>query len=138
MKKYLPDFIAKPLCAMLILSFVFIDFSPQSAQAGMISTETILSAQATTAARDRVQAFLARDDVRQAISAQGVAPEEVARRVASLTDDEVNRIAADIDNLPAGAGVGTIVGAAVFVFVLLLVTDILGLTKVFPFTRPIR
>ena len=81
MKKYLPDFIAKPLCAMLILSFVFIDFSPQSAQAGMISTETILSAQATTAARDRVQAFLARDDVRQAISAQGVAPEEVARRV---------------------------------------------------------
>ena len=138
MKKYLPDFIAKPLCAMLILSFVFIDFSPQSAQAGMISTETILSAQAATAARDRVQNFLARDDVRQAISAQGVAPEEVARRVASLTDDEVNRIAADIDNLPAGAGFGTIVGAAVFVFVLLLVTDILGLTKVFPFTRPIR
>jgi len=75
MKKYLPDFIAKPLCAMLILSFVFIDFSPQSAQAGMISTETILSAQATTAARDRVQTFLARNDVRQAISAQGVAPE---------------------------------------------------------------
>jgi len=25
-----------------------------------------------------------------------------------------------------------------FIFVLLLITDILGLTKVFPFTRPIR
>ena len=42
---------------------------------------------------------------------------------------------AQIDSAPAGAG---IVGTLFTVFVILLVTDILGLTKVFPFTRPIR
>jgi len=37
-----------------------------------------------------------------------------------------------LDEMPAGASV---VGALFAVFVILLVTDILGLTNVFPFTR---
>ncbi|MCP1315874.1 PA2779 family protein, partial [Halomonas sp. 707D7] len=38
-----------------------------------------------------------------------------------------------LDELPAGAG--GVVGALFAVFVILLITDILGLTDVYPFTR---
>jgi hypothetical protein len=44
-------------------------------------------------------------------------------------------VAGKIDSLPAG---GEFIGVLVFVFVLLLVTDILGFTKVYSFTRPVK
>jgi hypothetical protein len=40
-----------------------------------------------------------------------------------------------MDALPAG---GDVLGVVLAVFLILLVTDILGFTKVYPFTRPIR
>jgi hypothetical protein len=56
--------------------------------------------------------------------------------VASLDDAQATQLAQVIDDAPAGAT--AVIGVLVFIFVLLLVTDILGLTKVFPFTRPVR
>ena len=53
-----------------------------------------------------------------------------------LTDTEVARIDQHLDQLPAGGS--SVIGALVFIFVLLLITDILGFTKVFPFTRSMR
>ncbi|WP_367187996.1 PA2779 family protein, partial [Sulfuricurvum sp. RIFOXYD12_FULL_44_77] len=38
----------------------------------------------------------------------------------------------------AGGDGGSIIGAIVFIFIVLLITDILGLTKVFNFTRSVR
>ena len=46
------------------------------------------------------------------------------------------QLAARIDQLPAG-GEG-IIGALLIVFIVLLITDILGFTKVFPFTKPVK
>ena len=57
-------------------------------------------------------------------------------RVRALSDDEVMAVADRFDQLPAGGS--DIIGTIVFLFLVLLVTDILGFTKVFPFTRSIR
>ena len=66
----------------------------------------------------------------------GVDPEEARARVASLSDREIGQIAGQIDRLPAGQGVlVALIGAALFVFLVLLITDLLGLTHVFPFVR---
>jgi hypothetical protein len=65
-----------------------------------------------------------------------VNPGEIKTRVGALTDAEAAELAGRIDELPAG-GVG-ILGAILIVFLVLLLTDILGYTKVFPFTRPMR
>jgi Na+-transporting methylmalonyl-CoA/oxaloacetate decarboxylase gamma subunit len=65
-----------------------------------------------------------------------VSPAQVQERVAALTDAEVAQMAQQIDSAPAGAN--EILGTIVFIFLILLVTDILGLTKVFPFTRSVR
>ncbi|MFH7321165.1 PA2779 family protein [Desulfurivibrio sp. D14AmB] len=131
-------YFGKPLCLLLLTAFVLLDLNVYSAKAGLIGTEAILTVQANDEARARVALFLERDEVRQALARHGISPAEAGSRVAALTDAEVLRLAEEIDHLPAGAGVGTIVGAAVFVFIVLLVTDILGFTKVFPFTRSVR
>jgi hypothetical protein len=113
------------VASLLIVSLVL----PLPAQAGMVATQSL-------AERERIAAVLERAEVQVQLQAYGVDPAEVRGRVAALTDAEAAEIAARIDELPAG-GVG-ILGAILLVFLVLLLTDILGYTKVFPFTRPIK
>ncbi len=84
----------------------------------------------------RVNDLLARAEVRDALAARGVDPAQVQARVAALTDEEARVLAERLDQMPAGAS--DILGILFTIFIILLITDILGLTKVFPFTRPIR
>ena len=90
---------------------------------------------AAPAGRALLEHSLQRADVVAALQARGVNVDAARARVAALTDEEAAQVAAEIDKAPAG---GDVVGTIVFIFVLLLITDILGFTKVFPFTRPIR
>ena len=111
-----------------------------SAQAGVIGAAAVAeAAEPVTAdadARARLASHLDRADVAAALSARGVDSAEVRARVAALTDAEAAQLQQQIDSAPAGAS--DIVGTIVFIFVLLLITDVLGFTKVFPFTRSIR
>jgi hypothetical protein len=110
-----------------------------SAQATLISTEAVAVSQGVPGIADvrgKLNAALDRADVTRELAARGVDAEQVRARVAALTDAEAALVAAQIDSAPAGAT--DVLGAAVFIFVLLLVTDILGLTKIFPFTRSVR
>ncbi len=91
---------------------------------------------ATSQQRAEVVSWLQRDDVRQELTRMGVDSAQAVERVSALSDEEVLRLHGRIDQAQA-AGDG-LVGALVFIFVLLLVTDLLGLTKVFPFTRSMR
>jgi len=110
----------------------------QTAQAALIGTEAVADAQPTQEgdARTRVLAQLDRPDLVQALRERGVDIDAARARVASLDDAQAAQLAQVIDDAPAGAT--AVIGVLVFIFVLLLVTDILGLTKVFPFTRPVR
>ncbi len=105
---------------------------PLPSQAAMIATDSNLG----SAQREQVNRLLDRADVQAKLQSFGVKVDDVKARVAAMTDDEVSQLASKIDSLPAG-GDG-IIGAIVLVFIILLITDILGLTKIFPFTRPIR
>jgi len=107
---------------------------PLPSQAAMLPTDTALGA----AQRDQVNRLLERADVQARLADFGVKAGEVKARVAALTDDEVAQLVQKIDSLPAGADGGSLIGALLIVFIVLLITDILGVTKVFPFTRPIR
>lgn len=104
---------------------------PLPAQAGMLGTEAVV----VSAERQKIESYLAREEVQAQLLAQGVNPADVKARIAALTDEEAAQLASYMDSLPAG---GSIVGAIVFIFLVLLITDILGLTRVFPFTRPVR
>lgn len=86
--------------------------------------------------KEKVLQFTAREDVVKILREMDVNPEMIEKRVAAMTDEEASEVAQKINTLPAGSS--SIIGAAVTVFVILLITDILGFTKVFPFTRTIR
>ena len=109
----------------------------QPALAQRISTEQAAAAvaPAPSDAHVRLQSALDRADLAAALKARGVPVDQLRERVASLTDAEARDLVAQIDSAPAGADVLSLLFT---VFVILLVTDILGLTKVFPFTRSIR
>lgn len=104
---------------------------PLPASAGIVTTDQIYA----SAERDRVRDFMLREDVRAQMQSLGVDADSVHERVDAMTDEEVSKLAGRIDQMPAG---GDILGILFAVFIILLVTDILGLTKVFPFTRSVR
>lgn len=122
---------------LLILLISFQTIVAPVAGAALVETETLVSAQEVDASRARLAALLARQDLGAALQGHGVSAQEVLLRVNSLTDQEVVKLAQKIDALPAGAdgGVGSLVGALVFIFLVLLITDILGYTDVFPFVH---
>ncbi|MCO4844504.1 MAG: PA2779 family protein [Sulfurovum sp.] len=124
----------------LVLSLILsITLFTQTSWAQIASTEALFQQPVTISAKDKVIQFTAREDVRKILGQMDVDPKMIEARVASMTDEEASQIANEIETLPAGSGaIGSIVGAAVFVFVVLLITDILGFTKVFGFTRTIR
>lgn len=123
------------LIATALVPCMLLGSLPLTAQAALVTSEEILSTPAGAADRDRVTAFFSRDDVRQQLLAQGVSADDAIARVQAMSDAEVAQLADRVDRAPAGAGV---VGVLFSVFLILLVTDILGFTKVFPFTRSIR
>ncbi len=105
---------------------------PAASPAGLISTEQAAAAQP---GRALLEQTLSRADVVAALQARGVNVDAARERVAALTDAEASQVAAQIDQAPAG---GDVLGVIVTIFVVLLITDIIGWTKVFPFTRSIR
>lgn len=113
----------------------------QGAQAALIGTDAVAAAQAPATrsgseSRALLNKALDRADVVQALQDRGVDPAEARARVAALSDEQAQWMASQIDQAPAAGS--DILGVLVFLFVLLLITDILGLTKVFPFTRSAR
>jgi hypothetical protein len=107
-----------------------------AARAALVTTDQVLAESGGTSDRERVLAFLGRADVREQMVALGVDPAEAAARVAALSDPQVREIAGRLDQLPAGqSAIGVVVGAILIIFLVLLVTDLLGLTDVFPFVN---
>ena len=124
------------VCYFVAVMMLLMSLPVQTIQAAMIKTETVLTLSTVNDVRENLNQFLKREDVQAIMTAQGISPAEAKARVDSLSDDEIMQIADKMDQLPAGGSAfGVIVGAAVFIFVVLLITDILGFTDIFTFVK---
>lgn len=124
------------LSVLLIVSFSGVSMV-QNVQAALVSTEQVAQAAAVQQAGDshaRLNDMLARTEVQAELQRYGLTEDQARERIAALTDEEAAALVKQVDDAPAGG----IIGAILLVFFVLLLTDILGLTKVFPFTRSIR
>ena len=119
----------------LVASFTFAGFT-HTVQAAMIGTEQVLAADTAQQNHAKIASALARPEVIAQLEKLGVNKSDAQARVAALTDAEAAVLANQIDSLPAGGA--DALGVLVFIFVLLLITDILGFTRIFPFTRSVR
>jgi hypothetical protein len=108
--------------------------APATTVPPLITTGEMQQAERSVSHRRLLEA-LSREEIVAGLQARGVSAEAARERVRSLTDDEAAQVAATMDRAPAG---GDVVGALLTIFIVLLITDILGFTKVFPFTRSIR
>ncbi len=96
-------------------------------QAGMIGTETISTKHHAESNKQSIRHALLRDDVRQALLTHGVNPQHVQQRVDQLTDQEIQQLANQFDQLPAASGVGLVLfatGPIVFMLELMGLTDL--------------
>ena len=113
----------------MLLAYSILLIGPGSAaRAGVIATEDLVLPAAPDVLSNRDA--LVRDLVRL-----GVDPAEAQRRVDALTPEQVAAVQGRLNQLPAGGFVGEVVGALLIVFLVLLITDIVGLTDVFPFVK---
>jgi hypothetical protein len=104
--------------------------------AAMVATDATIYDNNAEEARDYLKSLISRNDIRKSLLDKGIDPNELKMRVESLSDSEAIAVADQIEQLPAGGGaIGIIIGAALIVFLVLLATDILGYTDVFPFVK---
>ena len=128
--------ILKPIGLILAIFMLLLSGPCQSALAAMIRTESVIDSDRAHDAREYLNAFLARDDVKTALESRGIDPLEAQNRVDSLTDDEARWVADQLDQMPAGGSFFTTLLIVVFlIFVILLFTDIAGYTDIFPFVK---
>ena len=128
--------IRKPLAILLVMTFFSLTIVGTQAQAALVGTSQIIDQGYQEVERDRLRAFLDRAEVRDQLEALGVDRGIARARIDSLTNEEVADIVDRLDQLPAGGdGFATLVGAALLVFIILLITDLLGLTDIFPFVK---
>jgi len=130
--------VRRTVARLLAASLVFSGMAQAAPGPLLIGTEqaaVALQAVAPSETHARLAAALDRADLAAALQARGVTQEQLRGRINALTDVEAKQLMEQIDQAPAG---GDILGLVFTVFIILLVTDILGLTKVFPFTRAVR
>lgn len=109
------------LCLVLSFALVEVSFALNASAAGMISTSAAVSEAARTQNLAKVQSFLDRTEVQSELVKRGVAPAEAKLRVASLSDFELQQVAGNVDNAPAGADVIVIsLGTVLLVIIILL------------------
>lgn len=125
----------RAVSTLVLTAFLTVLLPSPAALAGMVDTADVLAGEQRMQLEDKITAYLQRDEVRRQLTEQGVDAAAVEARIAAMNDQEIRSLADRIDELPAG---GDLVGAAVLIFLVLLVTDIMGYTDVFPFVNKPR
>ena len=116
-----------------LLAMFFAQIAPL--QASMIGNAELLRQAQQRLDRQQLLAMLDRAEVRRQLTEMGVAPEMAKQRVANMTDAEVAQLNRNLEQLPAGAG---ILELAVLLFIVFVITDMLGATDIFPFVKSIN
>ncbi len=101
----------------------------QTAGAAIISTETAIEMAERQSRIDYINEVLARESVQNTMVRYGVDPADASARVDALTDTELQTLAQQMEQLPAGGtGVVEVIGIVAIVLVIL---ELLGVTNFF-------
>ena len=127
---------AKPVSVFMAILVLLLTVPYQSAFAAMIGTETVIDMVRGQEARDCLNQIMTRQDVKAVFMSYGIDPLEAKARLDTLSDTEIVRLYDQIEQLPAGGSdLGTAFIAIGVVIIILFITDLLGYTDVFSFTR---
>lgn len=121
------------MAALACIALLVGQLSP--AQASMVSTTEALAQERLSVDRALLAEMIDREGVTQQMLELGVDPEAAKARVASMTDEEIRQLNQHLAEMPAG---GDALGVLLLLFVVFVITDMLGATDIFPFIHPIN
>jgi len=118
----------------ILFSALLLTMTSLPATAGMIDNDQVLGQATLEAERAELVSLLDREEVREQLAAMGVDPSAAQERVSRMTDTEVARLKDRLGELPAGQD---ILGVALIVFIVFVITDAIGATDIFPFVHSV-
>ena len=121
---------------LVALSFFGLQIAGSVAQASMVGTGELLQSQQVQSDRADLEVLLDRDDVRTQLIDMGVDVEAAKLRISQLTDTELATLGQHMAELPAGGN--SVLGALLLIFIVFVITDVIGATDIFPFIHPVR
>lgn len=119
----------------LLLSISLITISLGQAQAAIITNKQIIQHVQQETDKAALLQIISRADVQEQLLNMGVSSADIESRINQMTQEEVAQLNAQINELPAG---GDIVGIIVLVFVIFIITDVIGATDIFPFIKSVN
>ena len=122
----------KTIFYFLILTLTSVQSAP--VYAALVDTDALLGSAERSLTVNQVMGLLDSTAIQRELTAMGVDPDMARDRIGQLTDKELQQLAS-MDGLPAG---GSAAGMVLTVFIVLVITDMLGATDVFPFVKNIN
>lgn len=108
-------------------------FSLGQATAEVYSSDQVIAKQQHQFNRHQVLSMVDNAEVQSKLLALGVNRDDAKQRIANMTNEELEALNSHLNDMPAGGIVGTVFTVLVVVAVL----DLMGITDVYPFIRPI-
>lgn len=129
----------RKLSLILSATIVWLSLFSGVAQAGVISTAKAQQAteqtQQVQVDREQLLQLLDKEDVQAKLIDMGVDIDQAKERVKQLSNEELLALNNQIDDLPAG---GSVLGLLVLIFIVFIITDVIGATDIFPFVKPVN
>lgn len=119
----------------ILLSVTLMSLSITSTQAAMISNDLIINHALHSSAKAELIQTINHSDVKQQLLNMGVKPADIESRIDLMTHEEIAQLNQQIDELPAG---GDILGVLLIIFIVFVITDVIGATDIFPFIKPVN
>lgn len=122
--------------ALAIAVFISLtSLSLGSAQAAIVSNQQIIHKTSQVNDKQALLQTINREDVQQQLLSMGVNSADIESRISQMTHEEISQLNQQMTELPAGADA---LGTVVLVFLVFVITDVIGATDIFPFIHPVH
>ena len=119
----------------LILSIALFSASIGNVQAAIVSNDQLIHQFDQVTDKAALLQTIKRADVQQQLSSMGVSSADIESRINNMTQQEIAQLNQSMAELPAGSG---LLGVVVLIFIIFIITDVIGATDIFPFVHPVR
>ena len=109
--------------------------SLNTVQAAMVGNELVINQAQQHTDKLRLLQTINRSDVKAQLLSMGVNAKDIESRINLMTHEEIAQLNQHIDELPAG---GDLLGIILIIFIIFVITDVIGATDIFPFIKPVN
>ncbi len=127
---------AKPVLSLILCSvFLLTTLTSVHVRASMIGTGEVIAEQQLNVDRTALREMLTDQAVQEEMLALGVSSEQVEQRINSLTPAELASFNTQLNQSPAGAGVGGVLAIIGLFLIIFVITDALCVTHIYNFVK---